>query len=206
MKLIKHTNYVYEYQNFVSDDVCDHVTSIMQSSNISSEIWNAGRNDIRNNNVINLTTYKTIQGWTDQNTLQNLHSVDSISHEVFSKVYREYLKDCPRLSFTMIRQKILNFGSAYYYRTYDEKDYYDWHIDHDLQEENLLSFLWYLNEDYSGGKLMFLNDKISIQPKKGSLICFPVGHWWVHKSSPIKSGNKKVIWTCFFKDREKKNV
>jgi len=206
MKLIRHTNYIYEYQNFVSDDACDTIVSLIESSNINDTIWNAGRNPSRNNSVINLTQIKTVPGWTDDQTLNNIHSADSISHKIFSQAYLEYLKDCPRLSFIMLRQGITNFGSAYYYRTYNKKDYYDWHIDHDLKEENLLSFLWYLNDDYSGGKLLFMNDKISIQPKKGSLICFPVGHYWIHKSSPIKSGKKKVIWTCFFKDREVKNV
>jgi hypothetical protein len=205
MKLIKHTKYIYEYQNFVPENICDEIVSLVESSDISSEIWNNSRNQYRNNSKINLTGFinhvDRNRHAIDQNSFHNVRNADAMAHEIFTKANFQYLKDCPSLSFVMMRQNIQNFGSYYVYRTYDEKDYYDWHVDYDENEENLLSYLWYLNDDFSGGKLMFLNDKFSIQPKKGSLICFPVGHWWVHKSSPLKSGKKKVVWTCFFKQK-----
>ena len=83
-------------------------------------------------------------------------------------------------------------------RIYDVNDSYQWHIDHVFDRGADISYLFYINDDFKGGKTCFFNDRIGITPKKGSALCFPVDHYHIHKSLKITEGHKKVIWNCVY--------
>lgn len=196
MKLIRHSSTIYEYENFISSDKCDEIINLVESSDVPSSLWNVGRNNVRNNNSINLTDNRINH--------KNIKTADDEAHSIFFKCHEKYLNDNIILYYMVHNHNLLTVGSRYTYRYYDKSDYYDWHIDSDDVHENLISYLLYLNDDFDGGNLLFLNEKISIIPKKGSMICFPCGLQMIHKSSPIKQGIKKVIWSCYY--RSNKNV
>jgi hypothetical protein len=71
----------------------------------------------------------------------------------------------------------------------------EWVIKHNLPVVHLSSVL-YINDDYSGGELLFsstkLNnyrhDSVSIKPKAGTIIFFDALQW--HASSPVSGGHK----------------
>jgi len=71
----------------------------------------------------------------------------------------------------------------------------EWVIKHNLPVVHLSS-VFYINDDYSGGELLFsstkLNnyghDSVTIKPKAGTIIFFDALQW--HASSPITSGLK----------------
>ena len=71
----------------------------------------------------------------------------------------------------------------------------EWVIKHQLPVVNLSS-VFYINDDYSGGELIFSsskqdgygNDEISIKPKAGTIIFFDALRW--HASTPVSDGFK----------------
>jgi len=71
----------------------------------------------------------------------------------------------------------------------------EWVIKHNLPVVHLSS-VFYINDDYSGGELIFSstkqngysNDEISIKPKAGTVVFFDALRW--HASAPVTSGFK----------------
>jgi predicted 2-oxoglutarate/Fe(II)-dependent dioxygenase YbiX len=55
------------------------------------------------------------------------------------------------------------------------------------------SVLLYLNEEYEGGELEFVNQKYRFKPKTGMLVGFPSGHEYLHAALPTTSGIRYVI-------------
>lgn len=52
----------------------------------------------------------------------------------------------------------------------------------------VLSSVMYLNDDYDGGEIEFVNSNIKIKPPAGSVIFFPSNYLYVHEVHPILSG------------------
>jgi hypothetical protein len=53
----------------------------------------------------------------------------------------------------------------------------------------------YLNDDYKGGELEFVNFGIKVKPKAGSLFIFPATFPYAHIAHPVKDGTKYAIVT-----------
>jgi len=84
-------------------------------------------------------------------------------------------------------------------KCYDSKtrDRFDLHVDVTDKDSSVraLAFLYYLNDDFSGGETIFLEHDLIIKPKVGSLIIFPPTWQYPHKGSPVKSGKKYIMST-----------
>lgn len=61
------------------------------------------------------------------------------------------------------------------------------HQDHGVSSR-VLSSVMYLNDDYEGGEIEFVNSNIKIKPPAGSIIFFPSNYLYVHEVHPITSG------------------
>ena len=62
-----------------------------------------------------------------------------------------------------------------------------------------MSAVLYLNDDYSGGELSFVKQKIKIKPKAGSVVVFPSTEKFTHYVNKVTSGMKFFVpslW-CF---------
>lgn len=81
-----------------------------------------------------------------------------------------------------------------FYR-YTAEQFFKWHKDgtyqRSAQEESFLSFIIYLNDDYTGGCTEFKWE--SIQPKTGMALVFP--HKLTHQGAAITTGIKYVLRT-----------
>ena len=192
MELIKHTKYIYEYKNIVDSSLCDYIITLVENTKINNSYLNETRNKIRNASTINLTQIG--------NYNNNIKKADILAHKIFSETHNLYTSSNKLYYFSGREYVDSVLKSQYYYRIYNKKDYYDWHVDFSLSKMNLFSYVLYLNDDFSGGKTIFLNDKISISPSKGSMICFPCDMQTIHKSTRINTGTKKIIWSCFYKE------
>lgn len=66
----------------------------------------------------------------------------------------------------------------------------------------------YLNDDYSGGEIVFIDQGVKIKPKAGSVLIFPGTKPYVHEILPIQNGRKMLIThhlnTDFMKERKVK--
>lgn len=52
----------------------------------------------------------------------------------------------------------------------------------------VLSSVMYLNDDYEGGEIEFVNSGVKIKPEAGSIIFFPSNFLYVHEVYPITQG------------------
>jgi hypothetical protein len=78
---------------------------------------------------------------------------------------------------------------------YSDNQFYGKHYDGTSHNSRALSAICYLNNDYEGGELEFVNFKIKIKPEPGMLILFPSSYAYSHIAHPIVSGTKYAIVT-----------
>jgi predicted 2-oxoglutarate/Fe(II)-dependent dioxygenase YbiX len=64
-------------------------------------------------------------------------------------------------------------------------------------EQSHLTFMVYLNDDFSGGETKFYDDeqkpRVSVRPKCGMALLFI--HWQLHEGAPVVTGRKYVLRT-----------
>ena len=56
-----------------------------------------------------------------------------------------------------------------------------------------VSVLVYLDNDYTGGELVFPNFGLRLEPRAGMLVAFPSDHRYCHSARPVTSGMRHVI-------------
>jgi hypothetical protein len=61
-----------------------------------------------------------------------------------------------------------------------------WELNH--TPDRHLSALYYLNDDFDGGEIVFPEIGLSYKPERGSLLFFESGHGYVHEVRPVISG------------------
>jgi hypothetical protein len=73
----------------------------------------------------------------------------------------------------------------------------DLHVDDLGSGENHLSAVLYINEDYSGGSIVFPTHNLHIKPKKFDLIIFPGNLNYAHEVTEVISGTRFTVpfWT-----------
>jgi hypothetical protein len=72
---------------------------------------------------------------------------------------------------------------------------YDAHYDGGSSTNRSVSPILYLNDDYEGGEIEFVNFNLKIKPKPGSLYLFPATYAYRHIAHPVTSGTKYAIVT-----------
>lgn len=85
---------------------------------------------------------------------------------------------------------------------YGEGQHFHVHCDmiygHAVLEFRRLSMVFYLNDDYEGGELVFPRQKLTLKPRAGSLVLFPPSWDYPHASLDVKSGVKYCVVSWFF--------
>jgi hypothetical protein len=69
------------------------------------------------------------------------------------------------------------------------------HYDGATTSGRSVSPILYLNDEYSGGEIEFVNFGITIKPKAGMLVVFPSNYAYRHIAHPVQSGTKYAIVT-----------
>jgi predicted 2-oxoglutarate/Fe(II)-dependent dioxygenase YbiX len=72
---------------------------------------------------------------------------------------------------------------------------YHAHYDGGTGSGRSLSAIVYLNDDYEGGHVEFVNYGVKIKPKPGMLLLFPSSYAYRHIAHPVTSGTKYAIVT-----------
>jgi Rps23 Pro-64 3,4-dihydroxylase Tpa1-like proline 4-hydroxylase len=65
----------------------------------------------------------------------------------------------------------------------------------------VLSAVTYLNDDYEGGEIEFVNSNVKIKPPAGSIIFFPSNFLYVHEVHKMTSGQRYAL-PSWFHNRE----
>jgi predicted 2-oxoglutarate/Fe(II)-dependent dioxygenase YbiX len=58
-----------------------------------------------------------------------------------------------------------------------------------------ISVVWYLNDDFDGGELVFPRFQLSIQPGTGMVVTFPSTHDYPHRANPVGRGTRFAVAT-----------
>jgi len=75
--------------------------------------------------------------------------------------------------------------------------FYEWHTDNikrdvlKINQDRVLTFIWYLNDVEVGGETEFLNGKI--KPTAGKLLLFPSTWTYIHKGNMPISNDKYIV-------------
>ncbi len=105
--------------------------------------------------------------------------------------YWEILK--PYCPLEIDDSKAIGLNEQFRFYKYESKQRFKRHIDgrfkRNDKEESRITFMIYLNEDFSGGETKFNN--IDINPKTGTALCFI--HEQKHEGNPVLSGTKYVL-------------
>lgn len=78
---------------------------------------------------------------------------------------------------------------------------YKAHYDGGTSIGRCISALVYLNSDFDGGEIEFVNFGVKVKPQPGMLILFPSNYAYRHVAHPVTNGTKYNLVT-WIKDRE----
>lgn len=67
----------------------------------------------------------------------------------------------------------------------------NWHYDSNADHKTIAAFSIYLNDDFEGGNLEFMNKPYVIEPKAGRFVNVPTTKEFTHRVSKITSGNNR---------------
>jgi len=89
-----------------------------------------------------------------------------------------------------------NLNHEYYsVLKYSGGQYYNGHYDGATSSRRSVSAIVYLNSDYDGGEIEFVNFKVKIKPEPGMLLLFPSNYAYRHIAHPVLDGTKYGIVT-----------
>jgi len=186
MNVIKHTKYIWELENFIPEDEIDYFLGAFEFHNpVLDESF---RNDVRRNDTYNIGAYPEI---------------DEIAWRWINSARSYYTNNNDWMYYGWPNGMIdtYEWSGKNVVRIYNKNDTYNWHTDHSPENVAEISLIAYLNDDFTGGRTLFLNDKLAVEPKKGTVLCFPVDHFHVHKGTKLMSGTKKIIWNCLYRQK-----
>jgi predicted 2-oxoglutarate/Fe(II)-dependent dioxygenase YbiX len=93
--------------------------------------------------------------------------------------------------------QILHYGvGGHYIPHVDAETLYKDDIGLDMWEKTLdrdLSIVYFLNDNFAGGELVFPALDLVIKPEAGTLVCFPSDHNFIHGVNPVTSGHRYTI-------------
>ena len=189
MNVIKHTKYIWELEDFIPTEEIDYFLDMFAFYNpvLQTEF----RSKERNNDTYEATDHPDLDNlaWKWINTANKYY----VSNNDF--IYYQWNKEPfflsdPKTGVAWRGKNII--------RMYNDDDSYNWHSDHSQSDHAEFSYIIYLNDDFDGGETRFMNDKLTVSPKKGTVLCFPVDHYHIHKGMKV-TGYKKILWNCVYR-------
>ncbi len=87
------------------------------------------------------------------------------------------------------------YHEGYNMLRYSTGQEYKAHADGGTGLGRAISAIVYLNDDYEGGEVEFVNFGVKIKPKPGMLLLFPSTYPYTHVAHPVKDGTKYAIVT-----------
>jgi predicted 2-oxoglutarate/Fe(II)-dependent dioxygenase YbiX len=95
--------------------------------------------------------------------------------------------------------QVLHYGSGGHYIPHvDAETLFKDDSGLDLWEKSLdrdVSVVCFLNDDFTGGELVFPGLDLVIKPQAGTLVCFPADHNYIHGVNPVTAGHRYTLVT-----------
>lgn len=180
---------IYEYENIWND--CSTVIK-----DLEKEVSNR-------DNLFSFVPAETIDGGGQSNGVRtNAHlgiTNAAQQNEWFRNLNNRYYQTLvPTVEY--YRRNLLADIPELYHEPYNLLKYkagteYRAHYDGDTRSARAVSPILYLNDDYTGGELEFVNFGLKIKPKAGTLYIFPASFPYAHIAHPVQTGTKYAIVT-----------
>ncbi|MDX2101581.1 MAG: 2OG-Fe(II) oxygenase [Alphaproteobacteria bacterium] len=89
----------------------------------------------------------------------------------------------------------LHYEAGGHYLPHADADHPDSTGEWQRVQDRDLSLLIYLNDEFEGGDLVFVNQGLQFRPSPGTAVIFPSDHRFVHGVVPVRSGVRQSIVT-----------
>jgi hypothetical protein len=184
---------IFLIKNFLSKDEVDYILEVARSASQSD--WEGyylegakaiaklkfGRDDI--DNLVDEGVFEITTNWIDKSLpIQNKEFTVKIEKRV-SRIF-EFDENLEFKGFSTIQ------------RQYSGTPLVD-HVDNDTDNSLEYALVFYLNNDYNGGQIYFVNQNIQMVPDPGSLLIFPTSSGWRHGVREVLDGPTRYVVPCF---------
>jgi len=175
-----HTKLIYQFFNVLEPEFCDELIQIFDSSNKKIKKSHGG---YPNFTEVNLNRYsKKISKQVKKIATEYYRSYCDSIYPLYNLYYGSS-------DYELERVRIKRYLS-------NSDDRFDKH--HDVacinSSTRFLSFLFYLNDDFTGGETVFYPNQV-VTPIKGSVLIFPPYWMFPHSGEKVKDGTKYIMST-----------
>lgn len=175
----------------IFDDTEKIISSIENkvSENKENSFWKWSRAGIRKND--DKQTHRTNYSLS---ITKNAKNEDQLAKNIHNQIYYKieeaivWYKNNFDLDFDL-------YHEPYSILRYENGEEYKAHFDGTTQTARAISILFYLNDDYEGGEIEFINFNLKIKPKSNTMIIFPSNYAYSHIAHKVITGKKYVIVT-----------
>lgn len=181
MEIITHKNDVFEVENFFTKE----------ESKALVDYFEAGKDSWQHTCFYNARVMDPIAPWqTGKSEVIDEDYMKSLRFKLQQLAEKLFSRDLKNLSLSA--HKWLEGAFADYHSDNTELDGTP-----NAWRENKLVTIIYLNDDYSGGELVFRDHQIKIAPKTGTVVVFDVGIDNVHGVTEVSAGNRWTMLASF---------
>ena len=179
----KLTDYITVFKEELSVENCDYIIDKFKTSDLWIPTLTKG--DVDQNK--DTSEYRVCETIPISET-ESAKDVDDILYSTFSRCIQNYLKIHKFLKITK--------DSGYHILRYNEGGKYGEHVDDNIEDHRMVSFVAILNDDFKGGELKFFGD-YTPNLEKGDIIAFPSSFMYPHEVTPVIDGVRYSIVTWF---------
>ncbi len=171
MKVTQHSETIWTIDNFLSDNECHRLIELSENIGYEEATVNASG--------------KQIMLKSARNNSRILYDDKALADDYWQRLQ----KYCPMFD----TSKPIGLNERFRFYKYTPRQRFKRHKDgsykRNKSEQSRVTFLVYLNDDYTGGETRF--DDVTIQPKMGSALCFVHEQW--HEGCAVTDGVKYAL-------------
>jgi len=192
--IIKDGNFTLEkdvgiFDHFLSDDECDSFISLYENRDRKGNTYN--RQDSEGADALNKSDTALSVSLSD---IFGSEKFDKLNNDFVNNFWEngvnKYGKYYPSL--LRIDKKLWGYKIQ---KTLAGEGYHVWHCEDSGPNHTtrILTYIIFLNDDYTGGETEFLHKNMRLTPKKGTLAIFPANYTHTHRGNPPLTGEKYIM-------------
>ena len=132
------------------------------------------------------------ESWTTERTPKD--SIPENIIEILKKIFQTARLECTNYYDLELET---DFMGEYILTKWSKGDVMPPHIDIDFQKNQHIVCMYYINDDYDGGEIVFPDYNLNIKPKSNSLIMFPGNENYLHGVVEVSKGFRYTFGTRF---------
>ena len=177
-------HYIFQKENFLDAQYCENSINVLNKNEWKKHIWYFPRTDSKSVKSDNEPDVIGASWFTDE-----IHEINEFIVDELHSTILEYVEG---LKFKWFDEwqgyNVIKFIRYLHGQTMENHcDHIHSMFDGERKGIPILSIIGVLNDDYEGGELIMVEDKI-IHTKKGDLLIFPSNFLYPHRIAPVTKG------------------